>query len=388
MPITFQTSTQKPSIWRGDPAKTGEELLRYSCPDESSRCKKIFHSSFDKHPPNQSKHITPDRNGLVNALFHAYSGHHHLTIRPDDVWISILTQLNFYINAHAENLRSLFVAHEDREELVVIADEDGTIVDVDVGKMAVQMTTLMQNFVNDEELQSWFLPSFTTTNDNDRIAAAVIMMGTLQKYFTYVMVTRCGVPSVTLLGERSDWINLLAKLDKIHGFGEEPRLFASLLKPVLEAFVASFDHPDAPQTKDFWSKSVHHDAGSGYSHLSGWVTAFCFWNREGKSLYNQDGLKLSGSVFPRIDTKDIPPAFISVPVKVEDYAAGRFYDTFMVAGLVGIEATSTPSPSKPTQLALNSIRPYSGWWMYEVLGEKEQDAKKRNVQQAATRGRC
>jgi hypothetical protein len=387
MPVTFQTSSQTPSIWRRSPVKTGEELLRDSCPDESSRCKKIFHSSFDKHPPSPTKHTSPDPNGLVNALFYAYSGHHHLTIRPDDVWTSILTQLNFYINAHADELRSFFVAHEDREELVVIADEAGTIVDVDVGKMAVQMTTLMQNFVVDEELRSWFLPSFTTTSDNDRIVAAVIMMGTLQKYFTYVMVTRCGIPSVTLLGERSDWVDLLAKLEKIHTFGEEPRLFASLLKPVLEAFVASFDQPDSPQMKDFWSKSVHHDAGSGYSHLSGWVTAFCFWNREGKCLYNRDGLELSKSVFPRIDTKDIPPAFISVPVKVEDYAAGRFYDTFMVAGLVGIEATSTPSPTKPARLELNTIRPYSGWWMYEVLGEKELDAKKQSFQQAATRRR-
>lgn len=192
------------------------------------------------------------------------------------------------------------------------------------------------------------------------------------------MVTRCGIPNVTLLGERSDWVDLLAKLEKIH---------TSLLKPVLGAFVASFDQPDAPQTRDFWSRSVRHDAGSGYSHLSGWVTAFCFWDRKGKSLYNRDGLRLSKCVFPRIETRDTPAAFISVPVKVEDYAAGRFYDTMMVAGLVGIEATSTPSPTKPTQRHLNSIRPYSGWWMYEVLGKKELEAKERSDQQAATRRR-
>jgi hypothetical protein len=51
------------------------------------------------------------------------------------------------------------------------------------------------------------------------VVAAVIMM-----------VTRSGIPSVTLRGERSDWVNLLAKLDEMHTFGEEPRLFASLLK--------------------------------------------------------------------------------------------------------------------------------------------------------------
>lgn len=71
-----------------------------------------------------------------------------------------------------------------------------------------------------------------------------------------------------------------------------------------------------------------------------------------------------------IDTKDIPPAYSSVPVKVKDYAGGRGYDTFMVAGLVGIEATSTPSPTGPAQVNLNSIQPYSAWWMYELSIEK------------------
>lgn len=375
MPVTVQTSSQIPRLWNNEPITNAKDLLRHACPDEYKRCKEIFHSSFPNLPQTPTKHVTPSPNGLVNAVFHAYSGHHHLTIRPDDVWTAILTQLSFYINAHAEELRSFFVAHEDKQELKVLANENGTIFQVDVGEMAVRMTTLMQEFICDEELRTWFMPAFTTTTDDDKVVAAVVMMGTFQKYFHYVFVTRCGIPSVTLLGERDDWVDLLAKLEKIHTFGEEPSLFATLLKPVLALFLASFDQPDSPQTLEFWSKSVHHDAGSGYNHLSGWITAFCFWNKEGKSLYNGEGLKLSETVFPRVDMQDVPPSFTSVPVKVEDNAAGREYDTVMIAGLVGIEATSSPSPGDSSRRDLNSIRPYSCWWMFEILGEKELNAK-------------
>jgi hypothetical protein len=149
-------------------------------------------------------------------------------------------------------------------------------------------------------------------------------------------------------------------------------------------FVAPFDYPGLPRTLDFWGKSVHRNAGSGYDYLSGWITPFCFWNREGKRLHNREGLELSEVVFPKIDAKDIPPAFYFCARESHGLCRRALLRTIMVAGLVGIEATSTPSPTNPTGLDLNSIRPYSGWWMFEVLGEKKPSDNKRSRQQVAT----
>ena len=83
----------------------------------------------------------------------------------------------------------------------------------------------------------------------------------------------CGIPSVTLEGEKSDWERLLARLDKLDSFGEEPKIWAALLRPILTRFVRAFDgEPDV----DFWSRVCHyHRHGSGQSYLSGWITAFC-----------------------------------------------------------------------------------------------------------------
>ncbi|EFA86410.1 hypothetical protein PPL_00202 [Heterostelium album PN500] len=52
-------------------------------------------------------------NSFLQACYLAYSQHHNLVIRPDDIWIAIMTQFSFYLNAHAEQLRSKIVSHDD-----------------------------------------------------------------------------------------------------------------------------------------------------------------------------------------------------------------------------------------------------------------------------------
>jgi hypothetical protein len=63
----------------------------------------VFQSTF----PDQASlnGLMPTGNGFVNAVIRAYGHHHALVIRPDDVWLSILTQFSFYVNANAELLR-------------------------------------------------------------------------------------------------------------------------------------------------------------------------------------------------------------------------------------------------------------------------------------------
>ena len=67
----------------------------------------------------------------------------------------------------------------------------------------------------------------------------------LISYFDYKFSTMCGIPSVTLEGEKSDWERLLARLDKLDSFGEEPKAWAAMLRPILSCFVKAFDgEPD------------------------------------------------------------------------------------------------------------------------------------------------
>ena len=51
---------------------------------------------------------------------------------------------------------------------------------------------------------------FSTTTPDDVTVACILMMGGMQKFFSYFMFC-CGLPSVTLLGERNDWQRMFNK---------------------------------------------------------------------------------------------------------------------------------------------------------------------------------
>jgi len=117
MPVTVRPSTHGASLisfQRKRPAENAGEVLKYACRKEQRKCLELLQSSFDSELPPA---LLPSNNGLVGSVIDAYSSHHHLSIRPEDVWFAILTQLSTYVNKHAEELREHFVAHEGKKEL-------------------------------------------------------------------------------------------------------------------------------------------------------------------------------------------------------------------------------------------------------------------------------
>jgi len=155
--------------------------------------------------------------------------------------------------------------------------------------------------VVDESLVEWILPNFSATSHTDTVVSAVMMMATLKRYPFLVLLTphpltrhcfqlflpymydhlRTSVPD-----PRRPKIRLgKARLDKLTTFGEEPKAFATLLRPILSRFVGAFTNAEtgSPQDLDFWGRICHAPPqGSGPTYISGWITAFCVWDSEGK----------------------------------------------------------------------------------------------------------
>ena len=380
--------------WKGRLAESSQDLFAKSCASEARKSKRLIRSSFSGPeapgaPEAALTTVSPSTNGLVKGIFEAYSGHHHLILRPEDIWFAILSQFSFYVNAHAEELRSLFVAHEGQEEITVYAV--GNIDSVDIGGLAIDLTHEMEKHIVDESLRTWIIPSFTTTTTTDLITASILMMGTMQAYFKYTMMLLCGIPSITLLGGKEDWLDIRRRLEKLATFGEECELFGRLLIPVLDHLVLCFDSVDDPAVYDFWNKVCSHKfAGSGGDRLSGWITAFCFWDEKGKMLYWKqknhdsefsdidvsDAHLFDASIYHSVGIDKIPPGTVSVPVKVNDN--GTVYYTQMVAGSVGMRWTKSGQAldeigedhnciqENESCTSLDTLQPISGWWMYEL----------------------
>lgn len=338
MPVTAKIVNHPAKTWDQNKVSTSEKLLEESTPQHHRRCQRIVQSSFDGSDLQQT-HVSASANGFVWAAFHAYSGHHQLVLRPEDIWFAILTQLSFFINAHAEELRSFFVAHDGREPLKAISEVE------DYRYLAEQMAELIGKNVNDPELKDWVMPAFSTTTDEDRVVGAVLFMGAMQKYFSYYFAITCGIPSVTLLGEVCDWRVILKRLDKIDLLGDEPRQFAAMLRPIVRHLVLTFEEPTSDQVKHFWNTIVHkHELMSGEDFLSGWLTAFCFWSESGYAKEKSNmNIQLGDVAYPTIGITSVPAGLASVPVTVNNN--GHVFSATMVAGSIGISARDAAASS-------------------------------------------
>lgn len=187
-------------------------------------------------------------------------------------------------------------------------------------------------------VREWILPNFSTTKENDTIVGSVIMMGAFQKYFEYKFSLMCGLPEVTLLGEVEDYIKLKEKVSDLKKYDAGDKLMIKLTDLLLPICDELIDSAKGKPNLDFWGKICHYiSGGSGPSYLSGWICAFCSINPDGKWLPKE----YKNSIYGKIDTDDVPCAYITVPVVVDDN--GTIYNTTMFAGSF---ATTLLTPTK------------------------------------------
>jgi hypothetical protein len=105
----------------------------------------------------------------------------------------------------------------------------------------------------------------------------------------------------------------------------------------------------------------HEDFGSQGTYLSGWITAFCFWDGQGNPLQHRiempkDACDLGGVRYHRVDKEEIPGGYASLPVTMKNND-GTEFQAKMVAGSIGVKA-----PDK----MMNCIEPQLGWWLFKV----------------------
>ncbi|KAJ7604666.1 hypothetical protein DFH06DRAFT_1020721 [Mycena polygramma] len=334
------------------------------------------------------KNVFPRSNGFVDTIISAYNQHQALVLRPDDVWIAILTQFNFYVNANAELLRANFVAHDGKKELTVT-----TAAFDDFGRLAREMVGLIEKNIVDPSLRAWAVPDFSTTTVNDTTVSSILLMATLKAYFEYVYCdVCCGIPRVTLEGEKRDWEKILRRLEKLKEYGMETIAWYHLLVPVISRFVRAFDDPNGKSNVDFWQNVAHFErGGSGPNYYSGWITAFSVFSDRGKwmgprlnsgvgsavapesltarqfwSAYGgyADGLTLDGTRFHKIDCDNIPPSYAEVDVRLVSHNTGENTLCSMTAGAVGIRVSSSEDSNLSPSGKDDTLRPVVGWWLF------------------------
>ena len=342
------------------PRKNATQLLEECSHEHHFSCEQMLHSSFSddlETTPN----IVGSFNGFVWAVIQAYNQHRNLVIRPDDVWLAILTQLNVHINANAKELRGRFVAHDGQMELEIV--HDGPLEDYNWKEFPQKVVDKLGQLVTDGDLKQWILPNFSTTDPNDKVVCSMVMTSTLQQYAKYKLRTRCGLPTVTLLGEKSDWEAILTRIEKLLSFSEETRIWYMSLSPVISHFIKASEYPDSTENKEFWQNVVQIKEINGLHYLYGWITAFCCWNDRGERLHQGPGYQLNSTQYYRVGIDEIPSGFALVNVTINE--DGHEYKARMTAGSMATFGYVNGSEKGE----YGTVQPEIGWCIFEMKDE-------------------
>ncbi|KAI0135939.1 hypothetical protein F4776DRAFT_109914 [Hypoxylon sp. NC0597] len=368
------------SPYEGDPRRPPAIPSTWSFRNTGFRGFPIIASSIGtKSAMNAESTVSIYNNGFVDGLIRAFNQDLHLVIRPDDVWQAIISQFSLFVNGNAERLRHMFVAHEGKRGLTIDL-RPMRLSEIDFGEVAQKFASVIQDNVVDPELRQWMIPDFSTTTNHDKAVAAFGMMGAMQQYFEYTIVGGCGLPSVTLLGTRDDWEMLANRINKLYEYGEECKHWASLLRPIMRYMLRTFDEPDSQEVKDFWLR-VAYEAGSdgslrGIRTLSGWITAFAFFDDDGKVAtdYTEEEIRqmdkkddepilgpdrkrliLDGVSYPLISRKNIPRGITLLPVTLIDVEVGAQIFATAISGTIGMSISADGTTAQPI----------SAWWIVQ-----------------------
>ena len=155
------------------------------------------------------------------------------------------------------------------------------------------------------------------------------------------------------------------------------------LRPVLKRFVQAFEKPSDEDLKEFWGSCVIRHRGSGLDYISNWLSAFCYFNGQGKVLSpyqtmdQKDSTHWLGSKGGRtliidgvrygiVRTHDIPASFVRVPVTCVEIN-GTEHQTEMAAGNVAVRKTSSGLEMEDGTIGVDTLKPEMGWWIYDQI---------------------
>jgi len=258
--------------------------------------------------------------GFFSAILACYNNHWVLRTSPDDWWNVIVRIVAQAVdeNGNKERVRKFFVDHEGQKEISVIVPSLATI---DYSWLFDQFSKGLRQNIKTPGYVDLMEADFSTTAPHQLISSQVMLMSSLQKYFSYGFGTCCGIPGVEMKGTLEDWEKLAEKLQSLE----------KLLLPVMEDIALTEWFRSA---KIILEKLLNTYKGSPdkewWGHILSWNSTFGSGARDWWSGWMIDFLKSGGAETP----SHFQSGTVSVPVHIfED--GGPADDGLLVAGTVG-----------------------------------------------------
>jgi hypothetical protein len=385
--------------------------IGYDRPNLTEYNANMFSPAVRSQPITKSSNIYPSQDSFVHGAIDAWIQSQHFVIRPENVWFTILSQLNLYLSSHQDDSQ---VRSNIEYQKNITFDIRGYIDrDDEAGRM---LRYNIANIINGEtrdrfrspETRDWLQGNFSTSKGyEDAIIANLLLTGPVNSSTALFTSFNppfsgpttpffCGMPSITLLGTQTDWSLLLQKLERLPVFGSQTAEYAEVLRPILSRFVRSFDDPTDADIRRFWDTivRVHGLRGEGTRCLtadvvSGWINGFHYWDASGRVLSGRGSLRLDGVEYPMRSINNLSGTYTNTPLRERKNALGYMYVRLgeLTAGMIGKRITNGPPqsylaamqkaglslPSNVSEKRHSVLEPISRWLLISEPGSGIED---------------
>ncbi|KAK7000658.1 hypothetical protein R3P38DRAFT_3616534 [Favolaschia claudopus] len=336
--------------------------------------------------------VSPTENGFVSTVIAAYKSGSVLVLRPDHVWLAIISQFRLYLHAQP----ALLECSTADPSIIATAPQLGKPCDSGSQLLSNGIHHFLGSF-SDPSLREWIIPTFSTSTDDDKAVALTMVHAAAKSAMSPISIpvgeihTRHGIPRVVLEGVRGDWELLLEKLERLKQYGTPAIAWYHLLRPIIVRLAESFEGPNTHRMQDLWKWAVHregHGAFCVFSREGTWcgpeLSQLVFPNRKGKNrklslherhsrLFWQKHTSLADHEFkedkemryPYFTIHDLPISYAEVQVTTSQ--GGIEAQSLIVAGLTGVGYSSSISSTDPRSSKNGTVRPVVAWWVFNKL---------------------
>jgi len=253
----------------------------------------------------------------------AYACHYSLIMTPDDIWTCVIQALAIHINENSEKMRHHFVNHEGKKEIEVVRNmftkgqwNPWENVFDEFGENIKNLT--------DSDIHALVCAKYSTTQPIHTAVYNVSLMATMKDYFTYVVSTKCGIPSITIKGTLDDWKTMRTRAERILKFDFE--WWSDDLLSFIDEFISV---KQGKINLSFWQNFCkERSMGSGTNLISGNINMLFPYLKDYHEKYYKN-LDFQG-----VSLDSFPNSMVIVPFIWRYYS--DVFDMEFQAGTVGV----------------------------------------------------
>lgn len=314
-----------------------EYFSRYPENRETNR-NKIFYAYSDSISPFVE--YRSKSSSFLDVVSLAYANHYSMEISPDDIWLMILDGFRLHVKMNRNTLKSRFVAPGTDTAIKVINNS------LSYKSTHNEWFWTISNLY--DSLQSK-LPKqtgeplktkFSTTSPVDNNISRSMVMAVASEYYSFSVLTSCGIPKIKVNGTKEDWMLLKESFNKL-ALRLNMKWWTKGLNPILDEFINVFD---GKINLKHWGNiyKYYNPQGCGSPSFDGWISRLLPYTKE----FVRDGFTYikHSDWDKRIFISDIPSGITFVDVKWIYY--GRMIPLKLYTGFVGIQVDTTTNMLK------------------------------------------